>query len=203
MGHRPYQHRDHYSKKAKDESFVARSVYKLEEIDKRYRILGKGDLVVDLGCAPGSWLQYASKVVGSSGRLVGIDLFPIRAALGANVTVLQRDVSKVTDAELRAALGGPADAVLCDMAPRTSGVRMVDQARSQALCDLALAVARSVLRLGGRFLVKIFQGPDTPEFVKELRRHFATVNTFKPQSSRSESMEIYAVGTGFRVSANP
>lgn len=203
MAHRPYQHNDHYSKRAKEESFVARSVFKLEEIDKRYRLLGKGDLVVDLGCAPGSWLQYASKATGPSGRLVGIDLSPVRAALGSNVTVLQRDVSKVTDAELRAALGGPADVVLCDMAPHTSGVRMVDQARSQALCDLALAVARGVLRLGGKFLVKIFQGADTPAYLKELRRHFATVLTFKPQSSRSESMETYAIAAGFRAADAP
>jgi len=201
MAHRPYQPRDHWSKRAKDESFVARSVFKLEEIDKRFKLLAKGDLVVDLGCAPGSWLQYASKVVGPSGRLVGVDLTPIRAAVGPNVALVERDVSKVTDAELRAALGGPADVVLSDMAPHTSGVRMVDQARSQALVEIALAIARGCLRAGGKFLVKIFQGPDTPGYVRELRRHFSSASTFKPASSRSESMEIYAVGTGFRVSA--
>jgi 23S rRNA (uridine2552-2'-O)-methyltransferase len=139
--------------------------------------------------------------VGPSGRLLGVDLSPVRATLPPHAAVMQADLAKVPAADLRAALGGPADAVLCDMAPHTSGVRMVDQARSQGLCDLALDVARSVLRVGGRFLVKIFQGPDTPEYVRELRRHFSKVSTFKPQSSRSESMEIYAVCTGFRGSA--
>ncbi len=198
MAHRPYERRDHWAKKAKDESFVARAVYKLAEIDKKLKLLRRGDRVLDLGCAPGSWLQYAAKAVGKEGRILGIDLSPVRAGLGPNVTVLERDASKVTDEEIRAALGGPADVVLCDMAPHTSGVRFVDQIRSHALCVAALEVAKAILRPGGHFLVKIFQGPETPELVKSLRDLFGSVKLEKPASSRSESMEIYAAAMGFR-----
>lgn len=199
------QYQDHYFKKAKQDNYAARSVYKLAEMDKRFGLLGKGDRVLDLGACPGSWTQYAAEKVGERGRVLAVDLQEAGSAFGPNVTYLVGDALNVWEAEeqgddhVKAAYAelGPFDAVISDMAPKTTGIKFTDQARSAELCHAALEVARRHLKLGGVFVAKIFEGPDAREFDLEVRKSFGKVKRFKPKSSRAESKEIFVVGMGF------
>jgi 23S rRNA (uridine2552-2'-O)-methyltransferase len=187
---------DHYTRKARQDGYAARSVYKLEEIQARHRILRPGNRVLDLGCAPGSWLLFAARIVGPQGRVVGLDLKPVTIALPAQArTVVAdlRDPGTVPEA-------GPDgfDVVLSDMAPATTGNRTTDAARSFDLAMAALEVARHRLKPGGAFVCKIFQGPDAKAFEMAVRRLFRETRLFKPQSSRKASKEIFVIGKGKR-----
>lgn len=185
---------DAFFDKAKRAGFAARSVYKLEEIDARCRILRPGQRVLDLGCRPGSWLQYARGVVGVRGMLVGLDREPLDVEIpGARIVV--GDIFEVTPGELRGNLGG-FDVVLSDMAPDTTGIRAVDQARSEALFERALEIAFELLSPGGRFVGKLFQGPDLQRLVGRCRTSFEKVTIVKPKGSRPESIEQYIVAFG-------
>jgi 23S rRNA (uridine2552-2'-O)-methyltransferase len=188
--------RDRFHQKAKREGFLARAVYKLEEIDAKYAIFDGGHRVLDLGCAPGSWLQYARQRIGEPARLVGLDRAPLDRQLpGARILV--GDVQTIEVAQLLGEL--PAfDVVLSDMAPDTTGVRHVDQARSEALFERALEIATLVLAPGGNFVGKLFQGPDFKKLTEAVRARFAVQKTAKPASSRQISIEQYVVGKGFR-----
>jgi len=186
---------DHYTRQAKKDKYPARSVYKLKEIQQKNRIIRKGDAVLDLGCAPGSWLQYAAEVAGPTGRVVGIDLKPVTIALPDQVEVLTGDIYEML-AELKADAGSGYNVVLSDMAPATTGSKHVDAARSMGLCEAALYVAKDVLRPGGRFVCKIFQVPDFQAFLAEVRQSFKKQKIFKPQSSRKASREIFIIGLG-------
>jgi 23S rRNA (uridine2552-2'-O)-methyltransferase len=192
----PWQ--DHYSRLAKKERFPARSVYKLKEIQQKYHLIKKGDAVLDLGCAPGSWLLYAADLTGHSGRIVGIDLQPVKTAVPAHVKILTADVLTLDDAQFEQ-LGKDIRVVLSDMAPATTGNKTVDAARSLDLCRAALSVAKSVLVPDGSFVCKIFQGRDFNEFSNELSGVFKKSKIFKPRSSRKASKEIYIIGLGFRT----
>jgi 23S rRNA (uridine2552-2'-O)-methyltransferase len=174
---------------------VARSVYKLEEIDRKLRLLRPGDRVLDLGCRPGSWMQYALQVVGPRGAVAGIDRDPLPQDV-PGARVLTGDVFAVTDAELLGELKAY-DVVLSDMAPNTTGVRATDQARSAALFEEALGRAERLLAPGGAFVGKIFQGPDFDAIRKRMAGMFAEVRIIKPEGSRAESIEIYLAGKGF------
>jgi 23S rRNA (uridine2552-2'-O)-methyltransferase len=189
------KYRDHFFQRAKKEQYPARSVYKLKEMDKRFGLLRPGDKVLDLGAAPGSWTLYAAQRVSPSGLVVAVDLQEIETAFPANVLVFQDDVFEPSQA-FAAALEehGPFNAVISDMAPRTSGVKFADQARSFDLATQALALARKCLLKGGHFVVKIFEGPDAASLLAEMRREFARVKSFKPQSSRAESKEMFYLG---------
>jgi 23S rRNA (uridine2552-2'-O)-methyltransferase len=191
-------YRDHYFNKAKQDNYPARSVYKLEEIEKQSRLLSPGAAVLDLGACPGSWTLYAAKRVGPAGRVLAIDLNPAGTAFSGNVTYLIGDMLEpgpdIAEAFERF---GPFDVVLSDMAPKTTGHKFTDQARSLELCEAALSVAVTRLKPGGAFVVKIFQGPDSPAFQKGLRQYFSAVRVAKPKSSRAESKEIFFVATGF------
>jgi 23S rRNA (uridine2552-2'-O)-methyltransferase len=191
-------YRDHYFNKAKQENYPARSVYKLAEIEKQSRLIVAGAAVLDLGACPGSWTLYAAGRVGPRGRVLGIDLNPAGTAFPGNVTYLIGDMldpgPDILDAFSRL---GPFDVVLSDMAPKTTGVKFTDQARSLELAEAALSVAVSRLKAGGAFVVKIFQGPDSPAYQKGLKRYFTGVRVAKPKSSRPESKEIFYVATGF------
>jgi 23S rRNA (uridine2552-2'-O)-methyltransferase len=192
--------RDRFHQKAKREGFAARAVYKLEEIDQRHTIFERGmPRVLDLGCAPGSWLQYARQRIGDAAQLVGLDRGPLqRPPPGARIVV--GDVMTVTVAELRGEL--PAfDVVLSDMAPDTTGIRHLDQARSEALFERALEIAEAVLAPGGNFVGKLFQGPDFKRLTEAVRARFAVQRTAKPASSRQISIEQYVIGKGFRGAA--
>ena len=187
--------KDHYFHKAKKDGYAARSVYKIEEIDKKYRIIRTGNKVLDLGCSPGSWLQYASRKVGNSGQVLGVDLQPIKISLPSNVKVIRADIFEVTDEDLKIK-GGHADVILSDMAPKTSGIRTTDVHRSFELNKKVLYLANDILCQEGSLLVKAFQGKLFDELCYEFKKMFADVKLCKPKSSRSESVEIFILGRG-------
>ena len=193
LGDRGTRH-DHFHDRAKDAGFRARSVFKLEELDKAIGLFKSGDCVLDLGCAPGSWLQYARGKIGG-GAMVGIDRVAIPGVPGARLMV--GDVFTVVPADLLGDLIG-FDVVMSDMAPDTTGIRHVDQARSEALFERALELAAATLVPGGKFVGKIFQGPDLKRLVEACRAQFTAVKTIKPASSRQISIEQYVAATGFR-----
>lgn len=194
LGDRTVRH-DRFHGRAKEAGFRARAVYKLEEVDEAIGLFRPGDRVCDLGCAPGSWLQYARGKVGERGALVGIDRAAIPPVAGARLLV--GDVFTVVPADLVGDLGG-FDVVLSDMAPDTTGIRHVDQARSEALFERALELAAATLVPGGRFCGKLFQGPDFKKLIEAVRARFATVKVMKPESSRQISIEQYIAASGFR-----
>lgn len=191
-------YRDHYFLKAKQERYPARSVYKLKEINKRFKLFRPGMKVLDLGAAPGSWSLGAAEFIGPQGRVLGLDLQATETVFPPQVTFMRGDVFDLAP-EFRAALDetGPFDVVMSDMAPNTIGHRATDQARSAALIEEAFNVAQQYLIKGGSFVVKFFMGPDVKAFGETLRARFTAVKTFKPQSSRSESFESFFVATGF------
>ncbi len=184
---------DHYTRQAKKENFAARSVYKLQEIQKKHHILKRGARVLDLGCAPGSWLQFAAKAIGPDGRLVGIDLKPVTIALPGNATVITDDVAELENHLARLGIEG-FDVVLSDMAPATTGNRHVDEARSIGLCEAALYIADRFLAAGGSFVCKIFQGGDYNAFTGAVRQRFAKQTATRPQSTRKASREVFVIG---------
>lgn len=186
---------DYYARQAKKERFPARSVYKLREIQEKYRLIKPGHTVLDLGCAPGSWLCYAAGIVGPSGCVIGVDIKPADVPAAENMYIFQTDVNEL-DAGARRLIGRGVDAVLSDMAPSTTGHRHVDAARSEQLCETALHLADAALRPGGAFVCKIFQGAGFQAFCGSVRARFQTVKIFKPQSCRKESREIYIIGMG-------
>jgi 23S rRNA (uridine2552-2'-O)-methyltransferase len=190
---------DHFSKKAKKENFPARSVYKLKEIQQKFKLIRKGDKVLDLGCAPGSWTKYAAQVSGSQGQVIGIDLKKVSEKLSANVTVMTGDVFELAEKDkenLAEMIGKGYNIVLSDMAPATSGRKDVDAARSYHLCQAALSIACKILNPGGAFVSKIFQGEDFNEFKQSVSNAFSRHKIFKPQSCRKESKETYIIGMG-------
>jgi len=189
------QWQDHYTRQAQKEHYPARSVYKLAEIQKKHRIIIKGDRVLDLGCSPGSWLLYAAEQAGGGGSVLGVDLTPVTIALPANVTVLTADIHDLR-ASAEQPLGTGYNVVLSDMAPATTGDPFGDAARSLALCEAALAVADGLLLAGGRFVCKIFQGEDFKSFSEQVKARFDRMHIFKPQSSRKASREIFIIGLG-------
>lgn len=186
---------DFYARQAKKEKFPARSVYKLEEMQKKYRLIRRGDKVLDLGCSPGSWLLFIAKTTGDKGRVVGIDKKRITIDLPPNVVTYRGDIADMDD-ELRASVGDGYHVVVSDMAPATIGRKDADAARSYALCLKALELAEIVLRPGGTFVCKIFQGEDFKAFSEAVRARFTAHKIFKPQSCRKDSKEIYIIGMG-------
>ena len=187
---------DAFHKRAKQQGFRSRAVFKLGEVDDRFGLMKPGGRVLDLGCAPGSWLQYARGRVGAKGELVGIDRFPLDPPVpGARLIV--GDIFDVGADELRGDTGG-FDLVMSDMAPDTTGIRHVDQARSEVLFTRALDIAEEVLVNGGAFVGKLFQGPEFQDLVTRCRRDFDAVKIVKPEGSRSRSIEQYVVARGFR-----
>lgn len=187
--------KDHYFHKAKRNGYVARSVYKLEEMDKKYQIIHKGNLVLDLGCSPGSWLQYASKKVGKKGQVLGVDLQPVNHPMPVHVKVLQADIFDLTAKDL-AMDGGLVDVFLSDMAPKTTGIRTIDSQRSFALNQQVMSLAIELLCPQGTLLVKSFQGAHLEELRSAFGESFDKVKLCKPKSSRAESVEIYLLGQG-------
>lgn len=186
---------DHYTRQARKERFPARSVYKLRELQQRFNLVRRGDAVLDLGCAPGSWTMQAAELTGPSGRVIGIDLTPVTVALPSQAEARVQDVYPLVENPVDY-FGRSFDVVLSDMAPSTTGSRGVDAARSFALCEAALAIALRVLRPGGNFVCKIFQGEDFKAFTEAVKAGFTELKIFKPQSCRKASKEIYLIGKG-------
>jgi 23S rRNA (uridine2552-2'-O)-methyltransferase len=200
MHWRKKQHKEKYFKKAKAEGYRARSAYKLLQIQKRFRIMRRGDLVVDLGAAPGSWSQVAAKVVGEQGQVVALDLQPIDPIPG--VTILQGDMTDATvQAQMTKALGGhPIDVVLSDAAPATTGIKLHDHAVSMELTRAAFTIARRHLSPKGHLVIKVFEGPDLQDVFKTIKTTFRTARIFAPDASRKGSRETFIVAKNFKPS---
>lgn len=188
----PYKKADSFTRAAKAQGYPARSVFKLEEIDRRTRLLRAGQRVLDLGAAPGSWSKYAAERVGPKGRVLAVDLSEINAAMPAHVERIQGDVFALAAEELGRA--GPYDVVVSDMAPATTGTRFADQARSFELFMRAVDVAEKMLAPGGSFVGKLFMGEDFARARDRLRDLFDEVRVLRPEATRSQSYEVFLVG---------
>jgi 23S rRNA (uridine2552-2'-O)-methyltransferase len=199
---KPYRPKDHYFQKAKQEGLRARSAFKVDEILKRFPIVRKGGAVLDLGAAPGGFLQILADTVGPSGRVVGVDIVAIRPFSQKHVTTAVLDVlAEDFDAKLRELYDGPFDAVISDMAPKTSGIKATDEARSLRLAGKALEVAVGRGKPGSSFVAKLFMGGDFEEFRAQVRSHYEDVKVVRPEATRGASMEVYLVG--LRLKATP
>jgi 23S rRNA (uridine2552-2'-O)-methyltransferase len=189
---------DYYSRKARQEGYPARSVYKIEEFNQKYHLFRRGQKVLDLGCAPGSWSRYAAEQVGGAGRVIGLDLNQVtqeQETWPPQVSFYQADLLEgIPEAAVRA---GPFDLVLSDLAPRTTGRREVDQARSLELCRQAWNLAEGWLKPGGHFFFKIFQSQEGDAFILALASGFAEIIRLKPKASRSVSSEIFILARVF------
>jgi len=191
---------DYYFKKAKKENYPARSVYKLEEAQKKYRFLQTGNGVLDLGCQPGSWSIYAARIVGPAGLVVGVDLQEgkkISIAKAAEIVWFCDDIMTDYIIEKIQKIEKDFQTILSDIAPRTSGNKWVDQQQSLNLARRVLELAGELLESGGNIYIKVFEGEDFREFVDSVRKSFKTVKIVKPKSSRSESREVFVLGMGY------
>ncbi|MCB2193220.1 MAG: RlmE family RNA methyltransferase [Deltaproteobacteria bacterium] len=194
---------DAYYRRAKNQGYAARSVFKLQEMDRRYGLLRSGQAVLDLGCHPGSWLQYASQKVGRSGRLVGVDLQEPSVSLPKGFCFIQADLLELTPDQVRERSGLEVfDLVMSDVAPRTTGIKDRDAAASLELTQAALDMALALLKPGGTFLAKVFFGPGVDELIRQVKGAFKLGKGHKPGASRSASKEIYILGRG-RKQARP
>ena len=186
---------DHLTLRAKAENYPARSVYKLEEIQNKFQVLKKKDLVLDLGCAPGSWLLYTAKKVGNHGKVFGIDLKKIQIRLPENIVAIEDNILNMDNESFFDGNEG-FNTILSDMAPATTGRKDVDALRSFDLCNMALKVADDFLLKNGNFVCKIFQGNDFIDFQKNVKSKFKECKIFKPESCRKQSKEIYIIAKG-------
>ena len=195
MAKRPYQPKDYFFRKAKEEGLRARSAFKIEEIAKRFSIFKKGQTVVDLGAAPGGFLQIMLNEVGPTGHVTGVDLAAIKPLGRPNCVTAVLDVlADDFQQKLEALHPGPVDVVVSDLAPKTTGIKDVDEARSLRLVGVALDVSRNRGRVGSHFIAKLFMGGGFEELREELRTLFADVKVVRPEATRGASMEIYLVG---------
>jgi len=196
---RERQEKDPYVREARRGGWRSRAVFKLEEIDRKEKLLKPGMLCVDLGAAPGGWTQYVAERLSGRGRVVALDLLPMDPV--PDVEVIQGDFTEgvVLDRLLGTLGGARADLVLSDMAPNISGTRAVDQPRSMYLAELALDLARQVLAPGGSFVCKLFQGAGFEEFLRDARTSFGKVRTVKPKASRAASRETYLVARNYQL----
>lgn len=188
---------DPYVKRAKAEGYRSRAAFKLLELDEKFSLLKPGARIVDLGCAPGGWLQVAVKATGAKGLVVGIDYLHVPPVPGTDI--LEMDfLAEEAPERLKEMLGGPADLVLSDMAAPTTGHKPTDHLRIVALAEAALDFAEDVLAPGGAFVCKVFAGGAEGDLLTRLKQNFAVVKHAKPRASRSDSAEKYVVATGFR-----
>ena len=192
--------KDHYFEKAKAQGFKARSIFKLEEIDASLRLIKSDSIVLDLGCAPGSWLQYLAKRLGKKGAALGVDITPINEKFHDRIKTVADDCFKLTKestteylAELCPNFVG-LDVVLSDMAPKTSGIKHVDQVRSIELAQKALSLAEQLLKPGGHVVIKVFASGEVDELLAKMKAMFKTVKQMRPKSIRAPSKEFYVVG---------
>ncbi len=199
-----YQRKDHLHQKAKKEGLRSRAAYKLDEVQKQFRLLSPGQRVADLGCWPGGWLEGAARYVGAEGVLVGVDLAEVDPPITLpNVTTLVGDLEDpgTLDRLLEALGGRPADVVLSDAAPKLTGVRETDRANEERLLEAIEAMLPRLLAPGGAFVVKVLEGPEAQSIVRRLQQSFEQAKTVKLQSTRKGSTEKYLVARGHRVEA--
>jgi 23S rRNA (uridine2552-2'-O)-methyltransferase len=194
--------RDYFYRKAKDEKFRSRASYKLFEVVKKYHFMKEGDIVVDLGAAPGGWIQAALKIVGNKGFVLGVDLKPIKPIDEVNVHLIVGDIAdQETVRQIESILHAKVDVVISDVSPNVSGVWEVDHARQIDLARYSLTIARKILKPGGNFFVKAFQGDMFNNFLHEVRSYFYRVEVVKPKASRTKSAEIFILGLDLKRSS--
>ncbi|MBW1766370.1 MAG: RlmE family RNA methyltransferase [Deltaproteobacteria bacterium] len=184
---------DHYTRRARDEKWPARSVYKLEEIDRRFKLIRQGNHLLDLGCYPGSWSQYSIKRVGPRGEVVGVDLKGPDNPLSPNFRFIRADVFTLDPGWLAREIG-PRDTVISDLAPQTTGIRGVDTSRSMELAGKALSIAFMMLKKRGHFLCKVFEGEDLKAYKDEISSCFDQVRIIRPRAVRRGSREVFLLG---------
>lgn len=191
--------KDHYFKKAKKENYLARSVFKLEEIDNKYNIINKNDIVLDLGYHPGSWIQYTAKKVLPEGNVVGIDIRDINQKLSVlqNVRLYQKDINDVQSLE-ELGVSEPFDVVVSDMAPNTTGIKSLDQDRSLNLVEMVFYHLPNFLKENGNLVIKVFDGHGAQQFLKQQKKLFESYDYLKPKSTRSVSKEFFVIGRGYK-----
>lgn len=188
--------KDSFRTRAREEGYPARSVYKLKEIQEKYKLIRPGQRLVDLGCHPGSWLKFCSQTVGPAGRVLGLDLKEPTIPLPGNASFLQADLFTLPEDRVKT-WGGEVDVVVSDLSPNTSGIKWLDHQRSLDLNNRAFEIAALLLKNGGALVLKLFEGQGTHDFIKKMSLYFAKVQIHKPKSSRQESVEIYLIGQGF------
>ncbi|MGQ9551252.1 MAG: RlmE family RNA methyltransferase [Candidatus Bathycorpusculaceae bacterium] len=194
--------RDYYYRKAKKEQYRSRAAYKLIQAVEKYHFIKRGDIVVDLGAAPGGWMRAAGKTVGNKGFVLGVDLKPIEPFIQRYIRTLVGDITEIeTLDQVRALLPRKADVVISDASPNISGVWEVDHARQIDLAYAALTIAFEILRPHGNFFVKVFEGDLLPDFIKTIKKNFETVRLIKPKASRSKSSELFILGMDMNQSA--
>ncbi len=185
--------KDFYTQKAKKENYPARSIYKLQEINEKFRLIKKGDKVLDLGSAPGSWLSYVSRQTGKAGLAVGVDLEEIKIPWAGNIVFIKKNIFDLEETDFKEKF----NAIISDAAPKTSGIKPMDAAKSLELAEKALAIAEKVLLLNGNFICKIFESEFSEEFFKKAKKRFTFAKKFKPKAVLKQSREFYIIGKGF------
>ncbi len=203
---------EYYSRKAREEGYPARSVYKLKEIDEKYKVFRRGNWVLDLGCAPGSWMMYIVEKIGGEGKVIGVDLEDLKMPLAANMRFVKKDILHLTPEDFYQRKSAVKqnqrqsarifDVVVSDLSPKTTGVKTADIVNSVMLANKALASAKLVLRPGGKFVCKIFEGELSEEFFKELEKNFEFVKRFRPKAVSKESREFFVVALDLKLLNN-
>lgn len=194
-----YERKDHYYKKAKKEGKVSRAAYKIEQIQKKLKVISKGDIVIDLGCSPGGWLIELSKMVGPKGTVIGVDVLALRSPIPKNGTFILGDIMSPDSIEqMCLRLTRDADVIVSDIAPNLSGISFRDAYRSIELATRALEICRGILKEGGNFIVKVFPGKELNEFKRSLAKVFKKVETLIPPATRKTSSELYLIGIGHK-----
>lgn len=195
-----YKRKDGFYQQAKLKGYRSRAAFKLKQLNRDYYLIKQGERVVDLGCAPGGWMQVALELVGEQGFVLGIDMIPIENLGGKNTVFLQGDIRDDWIAKvIREKLGGPADLVLSDLSPNLTGIKHADHHYSIQLSRDAFRLAKGILKRRGSFLVKSFLGPEFDSFKKEMEAAFETVKATRPEATRKASRELYLIGKGYRI----
>ena len=193
---------DAFFNKAKREGYPARSIYKLKEIDQKYKLIKPGNIVLDLGCAPGSWMMYISEKVGHKGKVFGVDIQDMKIKFKENMKFIKGDAKETIKGIKILIFDGRVkikkfDIVFSDMAPKTTGIKIADVVRSLELAEDAFKITKKTLKIKGHFVVKIFESEDTKEFTENIRKNFTEVRRIKPQAVMKQSREFYILARGF------
>jgi len=194
--YRKYLKSEFYTRKAQEEGYPARSVYKLKEIVEKYKVIKKRDRVLDLGCSPGSWLLYISKIIGGKGMAVGVDSEDVEIPIKGNIAFIQKSVFDLQIQDLEK-FSSRYNSVVSDLAPKTTGIKSIDDAKSLELAERALEIAKSVLVSNGNFVCKIFEGEGVDNFFKKVSGKFAAAKRFRPKAVSRGSKEFYIIGIGY------
>jgi len=182
-----------YTRLAKEENYPARSVYKLKEMDEKYHVIKSGDRVLDLGSSPGSWLLYLSQKVGDKGQVIGVDIEEIKIPKITNIVFVKKDILDLKESDFK----NKFEAVVSDLAPKTSGVKSLDFGKSLELAEKSFEIAKAVLAPGGNFICKIFEGKESEEFFREVGNSFSLSKRFKPKAVIKKSKEFYVIAKGY------